>query len=83
MPAEHPEGFAGSSSEFLDLVTHYTTVIRSKIDTEILVTMTIGIWNLESSKMDGWYIRFEPNVLIFINIDYKNVGNFSLNVVFW
>ena len=49
MPAEHPEGFAGSSSEFLDLVTHYTTVIRSKIDTEILVTMTIGIWNLESS----------------------------------
>ena len=53
MPAEHPEGFAGSSSEFLDLVTHYTTVIRSKIDTEILVTMTIGIWNLESSKMDG------------------------------
>ena len=53
MPAEHPEGFVGSSSEFLDLVTHYTTVIRSKIDTEILVTMTIGIWNLESSKMDG------------------------------
>ena len=55
MPAEHPEGFAGSSSEFLDLVTHYTTVIRSKIATEILVTMTIEY--LESGKQqNGWMI---------------------------
>ena len=55
MPAEHPEGFAGSSSEFLDLDTHYTTVIRSKIATEILVTMTIEY--LESGKQqNGWMI---------------------------
>ena len=55
MPAEHPEGFAGSSSEISDLVTHYATAIRLKIDSEIPVTMTIE-YQESGKQQNGWMI---------------------------